>query len=134
MIGCHKGLVLFWIDNILSTTATRVDRPSSTKGTMPNVDIICKCCLLSRRQAAPAQIILPYLCCTAPAEAHGNFQSRKVYAQGLLMSSQGPQLAEHFSQQQLVKLYTNSEGSICCPGGLETSCSQRERERERVSS
>ena len=60
---------------------------------MPNADIVCKCCLLSGRQEVQ---IPPRLDCGSPRQLPS-----EVYAQGRLMSSPGPQLAQRSPQQQL---------------------------------
>lgn len=73
---------------------------------MPNVDIICKCCLLSRGQHRS--------CLGWAAAAHS-----KVYAQGFLISSQRAAVSAAVFTTAVGKLNTNLEGSICCPGGPE---------------
>lgn len=74
---------------------------------MPNVDIICKCCLLSRRQHRS------WLGCCSPQQLPS-----KVYAQGFLISSLRAAVSAAVFTTAVGKLNTNLEGSICCPGGL----------------
>lgn len=102
----HKRLQSFFLIDVFQTAATRASRPSLKVAKRWHYMQI----LFIILQAAQ---ILPWLRWCSPQQLPS-----KVYAQGFLISSLRAAVSAALLTTAVGKSNSNSEGSICCPGGL----------------